>query len=195
MDPINILVAINLFLTLSANLSGAKKGFKTSMIQVVEKPKSYLQKIPGNVSAIVLILVILGIFKIGAFNIEEHTDLYMLRIIGLIIFVIFSWLQIFSYRALGDFYTQEIIIKKGHKLVTTGIYKHIRHPQYMSQILSDLGAALAVMSFLALPVVILAEIPLYFLRARYEDKILEKHFKEEFNSYKKRSGFLFPFIG
>ncbi len=195
MDPINILVALNLFVTVTANLSGAKTGFKSSMIQVVERPKSYLQKIPGNVSAIVLILVILGIFRIGVINVEENTDLFAVRIFGLIIFVIFSWLQIASYKTLGELYTQEIVIKKGHKLVTGGLYKTVRHPQYISQMLSDLGAGLAVMSYLALPVVILIEIPLFILRAKQEDKLLEKHFKEEFTSYKKKSGFIIPFIG
>lgn len=195
MDPINILVAINLFATLTANFSAAKSGFKTSMVQVIERPKGYLQKIPGNVSALVLILVILGVFRVGTINVEENTDLFAIRIFGLIIFVVFSWLQISSYKALGEFYTQEIVVKKGHKLVTSGLYKAVRHPQYASQILSDFGAAIAVMSYLAMPVVILIEIPLFILRAKQEEKLLEKHFKEGFTSYKKKSGFFIPFIG
>jgi hypothetical protein len=28
-----------------------------------------------------------------------------------------------------------------------------------------------------------------------EDKLLSKHFKEEFSAYKKKSGFMIPFIG
>jgi protein-S-isoprenylcysteine O-methyltransferase Ste14 len=33
------------------------------------------------------------------------------------------------------------------------------------------------------------------MRASLEDKLLEKHFGENFRNYKKKSGMIFPFIG
>jgi protein-S-isoprenylcysteine O-methyltransferase Ste14 len=96
---------------------------------------------------------------------------------------------------LGSSYSQDIIIQKNHKIITAGIYKIIRHPQYLSQILSDLGAAVALMSYIALPFIILLEIPLFIMRAMLEDKLLKKHFGEEYLSYKNKSGFMIPFIG
>ncbi len=195
MDPINLLAAINLFVNMSANYSAAKTGIKISLTKAVEKPKTYLQKLPPNVSAFVLILVIAGIFNIGTLSEEIKSEYFYIRIIGLILFVLFSWLQVYSFKSLKENYAQEIVILMKHNLVTTGIYKFIRHPQYLSQILSDLGAAVAVMSFIAVPIVLILELPLFILRAKIEETLLEKHFKNEYSTYKKRSGFFIPFIG
>lgn len=195
MDPINILVGINLFVSMTANFSGAKKGLKTSITKVVERPVTYLQKLPPNISALILILIIAGIFKIGSLTDNYEKEFGTLRYIGLCMFVVFSWLQVYAYKSLGNNYAQDIVIMKNHKLVTRGIYRFIRHPQYLSQILSDLGAGLALLNYFIVPLVLLVEFPLFILRAINEDKLLEKHFREEFVSYKKRSGFFIPFIG
>ena len=195
MDPINLLVLINLVVSMSANWGGARKGLKTSITKVIERPKTYLQKMPPNIAALVLILIIAGIFNVGNFTSEFQEKFLSIRILGLVFFVIFSWLQIGSYRSLGKFYAQDIIILKDHKLKTSGPFRFIRHPQYLSQILSDLGAGLALMNYLIIPVVVLVEIPLFIMRASIEEKLLAKHFKDEFAAYKKRSGFMLPFIG
>jgi protein-S-isoprenylcysteine O-methyltransferase Ste14 len=195
MDPINLIIAINLFVSMSANYSGARKGLKTSITKVVERPKSFLQKIPPNIAALVLILTIVGVFKIGTLSAEWENRFIIYRLIGLAMFVVFSWVQVFAYKSLGKSYAQDIVILKDHELHTNGIYRVLRHPQYASQILSDIGAAVALMSYLVLPIVVLVEIPLFIMRAVLEERILQKHFKEGFSSYKKKSGFMIPFIG
>ncbi len=195
MDPINILVGINLFVSMTANFSGAKKGFKTSITKVVERPVTYLQKLPPNISALILILIIVGIFKIGSLTDNYEKEFGTLRYFGLCMFIVFSWLQVYAYKSLGNNYAQDIVIMKDHKLITSGIYRFIRHPQYLSQIVSDLGAGLALLNYFIIPLVVLVEFPLFILRAINEDKLLEKHFREKFVSYKKRSGFFIPFIG
>ncbi len=195
MDPINLLIIINLIATISANWSGAKKGLRTSVTKVIERPHTYLQKLPPNISALILILIILGIFDLGNLSIKNDEKYQMFRIAGLIVFITFSWLQVSAFKSLGNYYTQDIVILKEHKLINSGLYKFIRHPQYLCQILSDIGAGIALFNYLIVPIVVLVELPLFVLRARYEDKLLEKYFKEEFINYKKQSGFFIPFIG
>ena len=195
MDVINLLVGINLFASITANASGAKKGLKSSVSDVIERPKTYLQKWPLNTAALVLILQILGVFKLGTLGISESDPLYIYRLIGLIVFVVFSWLQVWSYKTMGKNYSQEIIISKKQELITKGPYRFIRHPQYITQLLSDLGAGLALASFLVLPIVILIQVPLFILRAILEERLLLKRFPEEYKAYKKKTGFIIPFIG
>src|SRR3989339_566948 len=194
-NAINILVALNLLVSMSANYSGAKKGLKTSITKVVERPATFLQKVPPNIAALVLVLTILSIFKIGSLTDNFEIQFESIRIAGLIMFLVFSWLQVWAYKSLGKNYAQDIVILKEHQLYTTGIYKFIRHPQYISQILSDLGAGLALLSFTVVPIVILIELPLFIMRASVEDKLLQKYFGEKFSEYKKQSGFIVPFIG
>lgn len=193
MDPINLITAIILFVSMTANWGGAKRGLKTSITKVIDKPDTFLQKIPPNISALILILIIIGIFGIGTLQIENDNS--VIRIIGLGLFAIFSWLQVTAYRSLGNSYAPDIVILKDHHLHTTGVYRFIRHPQYLGQILSDLGAGIALLSYLVVPLVLFVELPLFLMRASAEEKILNKHFKEEYTAYKKRSGFILPFIG
>lgn len=192
MDPINIIAGLNLIATFGANLTGAKKGLKSTVTVAKEKPASFLQKVPLVMSVLTLIFFILAIFQVGTFPYKPEYQ--NLRTIGLIIYLVFSWIQILAFKTLGDNYSQEVLIYRHHKLVTKGPFRFIRHPQYVSQILMDLGAGFATLSFLVTPLAII-EIPILIMRALLEEKLLNKNFKEEFLNYKSKSGFMLPFIG
>jgi len=192
MNAINILFAITLLYSLTANFSAAKKGFKEKLTKAVYKPKTYLQKLPPNISALVLLLQIIGIFNIGVLNSFLVEDYLEYRIAALIFYAAFSYLQIKSFRNLGKYYSQDIVIIQQHELVTTGLHRKIRHPQYLFQLLSDLFAGITLASFLVLPVVIFLEIPLFILRAKREDEMMMNHFKDSFAEYKSKSGFFLP---
>jgi protein-S-isoprenylcysteine O-methyltransferase Ste14 len=192
MDPINIIAGLNLIATFGANLTGARKGLKSAVTVAKEKPVTFLQKVPLVISVFSLIFFILAIFQVGTFVYKPEYQ--NIRIIALIVYFAFSWLQIISFKALGDNYSQEVLIYRHHKLVTKGPFRFIRHPQYMSQILMDLGAGIATFSFLVTPLAII-EIPILIMRANLEEKLLNKNFKEEFQKYKSKSGFMVPFIG
>lgn len=192
MDPINILIAINIVATFAANISGAKKGVKDKVAVFRDKPKTYLQTLPLAISTINLLILILAVFQIGTLAYEEK---YLtVRVIALVVYLIFSWIQIWSFRTLGDYYSQEIAIRKEHKIISSGPYKFVRHPQYLSQIFVDLAGAVATLSFVLFPLALI-QIPILILRAREEEKLFVKYFPDEFNSYKEKSGFMFPFIG
>jgi protein-S-isoprenylcysteine O-methyltransferase Ste14 len=192
MDPVNIIVALNIIASLAANLGGAKKGLKSTFISTKESPKTYLQSIPLTLSLFTLTALILAVFKIG--TIEYNDSLKLLRLAGLTVYLIFSWIQIWSFRTLGSNYSQKVLIFKDHKLVEKGPFKVVRHPQYLSQILLDLGGAIATLSYIIFPLAII-EIPLLIARAMLEEKLLSKNFKEAFNLYRQKTGFMIPFIG
>ena len=192
MDPINIIVGLNIIATFGANVSGAKKGFKDKIGAAKEKPNTYLQKLPLILSTITLLGLILGVFQIG--TLEYITEYNSIRYIGLAVYLFYSWVQIWAFKTLGENYSQDILIKKDHQLVKNGPFRIIRHPQYMSQILLDLGGAAATLSYIVAPIAVI-QILFILLRASVEDKLMAKHFGNEFSSYKKKSGFVLPFIG
>lgn len=192
MDPINIIIGLNIIATFGANYSGARKGVKSKIGAVKEKPKTYLQWLPLTFSTITLLLLIVSVFQIG--TIEYAEEYQIIRYIGLVFYLIFSWVQIWAFRTLGESYTQEIAVLKEHQLITGGPFRIIRHPQYFSQIMLDLGAAAATLSFILLPVAVV-QIPFLFMRASLEDKLMEKYFGEKWKSYKSKTGSVIPFIG
>lgn len=194
MDPINIIVLLNIIVTFGANLTGAKKGLKSTVTPVKERPKTYLQKLPLAIATLTLVVLIFGVFQVGTLSYPENAHLKNYQIAGLIFYLVFSWVQIWAYKSLGESYSQEIVIFKDHKLSEKGPYKLIRHPQYLSQILADLGGGFATLSYILIPLAII-QIPIMILRSSFEEKLLLKHFKKEFEQYKKSRGFMIPFIG
>ena len=172
MDPINIIIGLNIIATFGANISAAKQGVKEKVGVFKDKPKTYLQTLPLYLSTITLIILIISLFQVG--TLEYKPENQTIRILGLIFYLVFSWVQIWAIKTLGENYSQDIAIKKDHKLITNGPFKIVRHPQYLSQILMDIGGAVATLSYILAPIALI-QIPFLFMRAALEDKLLEKH--------------------
>jgi protein-S-isoprenylcysteine O-methyltransferase Ste14 len=192
MDSINIIVAINIIAIFAANLTAAKKGVKDSVGVFKNKPKTYLQSLPLTLATVNLFILILSVFQVG--TLEYKNEYLIIRIAGLCFYVFFSWLQIWATKILGNNYSQLVVIRKDHSLVTIGPFKYIRHPQYFSQFLMDLGGAVATLSFILTPMAFIL-LPILYMRASLEDKLLENNFGDNFKNYKKKSGMFIPFIG
>ena len=95
-----------------------------------------------------------------------------------ILLIVFGWRKI--YRAKG-------------KLVTTGIYAHVRHPQYLGFLLLTLGMNIlwvTISTLLLWPVLAI----LYYRLAKKEDKELEEQFGEEYRKYESAVPMLIPRI-
>lgn len=191
MDPINIIIGLNIIATFSANIGAAKQGVKEKVGVFKDKPKTYLQTLPLLLSTITLVILIISLFQVGTLEYKQENQI--IRISGLIFYLFFSWVQIWSVKTLGENYSQDIAIKKNHKLITNGPFKIVRHPQYLSQFLMDIGAAVATLSFILAPIALI-QIPFLFKRAALEDKLLERHFGDSFKDFKKKKGQIFPFI-
>ncbi len=131
-------------------------------------------------------------FGIGKVKIDANS-VNIIRVISALLFVVFSWMQIYSTKQLGEFYSPDIIIYKKHQIVDKGIYKIIRHPIYLSQILQDLFAGIALLNVPIILLTIFIEMPLYIGRASLEEKFLEKNLTE-YSDYQKRTGKWLPKI-
>jgi protein-S-isoprenylcysteine O-methyltransferase Ste14 len=73
---------------------------------------------------------------------------------------------------------------KSGKLVTTGIYSHVRHPLYLGVIVMYLGFTFYSFSLLSLLPWLLA-VAAYNKMANYEEQVLAKRFGKEYLDYKK----------
>ncbi len=195
MDPVNILVLIALVSFTAANYSGSKSSLKSKVSAVSRRASGWLQTVPPNILALSSLLQFLGVFPIvNTWYLIPEPD-QTLRVVFFFLFVLFSWFQLKSFKSLGSSYSTEIVIFKDHKLVTTGPYSAVRHPQYLSQLLADLFAGLAIMSS---PVIILSlfvSFPLLVMRGKKEEELLAANFKESYETYRKKSGFFLPFTG
>lgn len=83
-------------------------------------------------------------------------------------------LRTLAIKNLGPYWSPFVEIKKGHRLITTGIYKSMRHPYYISVVLELSGIALICNAYGALMLVMLVQAPLLLTRALLEEKTLRE---------------------
>ncbi len=79
-------------------------------------------------------------------------------------------------------------------LVSTGAFRHVRHPLYLSSLLFYLGLAVSTASLFSLVLLVVIFV-FYNYIASYEEKLLEVRLGEDYKSYKKRTGKWVPRIG
>jgi len=85
---------------------------------------------------------------------------------------------------------RKIHLAKG-KLVNDGIYRYIRHPQYLGFLVLTLGMNIqytTILTLLMWPLLIV----LYYRLARIEEKEVEEKFGEEYRQYKQKTPMFFP---
>jgi protein-S-isoprenylcysteine O-methyltransferase Ste14 len=78
----------------------------------------------------------------------------------------------------------------GHRLITHGPYGYVRHPMYLGLLLVALGGLLIYQTWTF--VFFLANFPVFFVRARREERALSAAFGEEWETYRRRVPPWFP---
>ena len=99
------------------------------------------------------------------------------------------WRAIYT---LGKFFTGTVLIREDHRLLRTGIYKHVRHPAYTGALLAHLGLGLSFSNWFSLgfgvgPYAIAAA-----YRIRVEERALREAFGDEYETYASSTKRLIP---
>lgn len=118
-------------------------------------------------------------------------DTPLLRWIGLILAALGLGLVFWSGLALGRMYSQEVTIQEGHRLVTDGPYRFVRHPRYAGVIAAAIGLALLFRSWIGLAAVAPLVAVLLF-RIRDEEALMHREFGIEWEAYCRRTWRLAP---
>ena len=107
-------------------------------------------------------------------------------LLGSLVFAI--WGFVLLYR-MGK--PSERHLERTTRLVTTGLYKYIRHPLYLSLILGGFGATTKDPGYLQVILSVVNLIALY-LTARVEEAEMINKFGDEYRDYMKKSRMFFP---
>jgi len=115
-------------------------------------------------------------------------------VLGVLSFLLAIWLLWRSHVDLGQNFSPELKIKAEHRLITTGIFKSLRHPMYSAHWFWALGQALLLQNWIAGPAFLIAFLPFYLVRVPREEAMLMEYFGEEYSRYMKITGRIFPKI-
>jgi protein-S-isoprenylcysteine O-methyltransferase Ste14 len=116
-----------------------------------------------------------------------------IRWAGFVLFAVGGSLRLGPVFVLGRRFSGLVAIQRDHTLVTTGIYRHIRHPSYLGLLAGSLGWALTFRAGLGIFIAAFLLIPL-LARIRSEERLLAGQFGAEYESYRARTWRLLPGI-
>ena len=118
----------------------------------------------------------------------------IIMILGLITYVIGLIIMLGSRIQLGKQASGRLKIQEDHELITSGIYKYLRHPIYLGGLIGVIGFCFVFHGFIIMFIVL----ALYFITFRnrmlYEEKILQEQFGEKYTDYMKKTKRIIPFI-
>ncbi len=123
---------------------------------------------------------------------EHHSSHYILMVFFHIIFIVyflalslktlqidfkflifFVFLQFIRYKIiydLGKYWTTRIIVLEKEPLIKNGLYKYIKHPNYLVVLAEIMTVCLIFSDYLALLIFTFIKSILLFIRIKYEDK-------------------------
>jgi protein-S-isoprenylcysteine O-methyltransferase Ste14 len=116
-----------------------------------------------------------------------------IRWLGLVVFAAGCALRLWPVFVLGPRFSGFVAIQPGHTLVTSGIYRFIRHPSYLGLLTALIGWALIFRSAIGLLFAALT-VPVLLARIRAEDRLLRSQFGQAFDDYCARTPRLLPFL-
>jgi protein-S-isoprenylcysteine O-methyltransferase Ste14 len=152
--------------------------------ELPERTYSWKDHAPGTVSTVLFISQII----VGVYLLPEVSQIQVLAYAGVALYVssglILGALPVFEFRKKGG-------VKKGKsyvhttKVVDTGIYSVVRHPQYVTFIMWAFSGMLLFQHWI---VVLLGApiIPLTYIDLFREDEACAERFGEKYESYMKR---------
>ena len=144
--------------------------------------------IPGS-----LVLPLLYLFSPLLNFADYHLPKFALWL-GAILMIVSLWLFYRSHADLGQNWSVTLELRKGHQLVTRGIYRSIRHPMYASIWLWCLAQGLLLENWLAGWYGFVAFALMYFIRTPREEQMMCESFGQEYRDYMRQTGRLFPRI-
>lgn len=147
----------------------------------------------SSIFAVIYLFVILLIPVIRIFGIGNYVNV-ALQILGIFIQIVGLVVRAWSLQTLGKFYTGQLTITTNHRIISSGPYKYIRHPGYLSVLLQSIGFGLAMGNIICIGIILLLYFYVYAYRIHVEEKMLIDHFGEEYRTYARRTSRVIPFV-
>lgn len=114
--------------------------------------------------------------------------------IGFALFIIGIILQGIAEATLGKYYLPSIGTVEGQKILKDGIYKYIRHPGYLGEIIIFFGLGFVTYSLLGILGAFIVSLMVYVGEVIPEEKYMLEKFGKEYEEYMKETFRFIPYI-
>jgi len=165
---------------------------KAKRVRVVSASRSASERI-GLVAATAGLGVIPGFYVVtGAPRWANYPPRAWAVVVGAIIYAGALWLFRRSHKDLGKNWSITLEIRDQHRVVSNGVYAHVRHPMYSAFWLMGLGQAFLLPNWIAGLAGLVGFAVLFFLRVDKEERMMLDTFGEEYRAYMGRTKRVIP---
>jgi len=117
-----------------------------------------------------------------------------LRFLGIVVFAAGLAIRWYAIVHLGRFFTVNVAIAAGHRLIDTGPYRFVRHPSYTGALMAFLGLALCLANWASLAVMLVPVFLVFLRRMHVEEEALLQAFGNQYRDYMHRTKRLIPAV-
>lgn len=124
-------------------------------------------------------------------SVTPHADWALAM--GDLVCVLGLFVTLWARWTLAGNWSSDVTFKQGHELIRTGPYRFVRHPIYTGILFMCLGTALVIGQlggWLALPLMTAA----FWIKLRQEERLMLRHFPDQYPAYRKQVKALVPFV-
>jgi protein-S-isoprenylcysteine O-methyltransferase Ste14 len=133
-------------------------------------------------------------FSIGATKMGRIHAWNTFFVIGVALFVIGLMIRIHSLLTLKQYFTYSVAKVENHKIIETGLYKFIRHPGYLGQLIIFIGISTSISNWLSILVMMIPITLGYLYRIKVEERFMLEQLGEDYLNYQERTKRLIPMI-
>jgi protein-S-isoprenylcysteine O-methyltransferase Ste14 len=134
--------------------------------------------------------VYIGNHRFGRFA-DDSLLFALLGITLMLCGIVLRWIAIFTLKRQ---FTVDVAITQGHRLVTKGVYRCLRHPSYAGSLLSFLGLGLVFANIISIIVIFVPICAALIYRIRVEERVLAGNFGAEYLEYCASTKRLIPYL-
>lgn len=133
-------------------------------------------------------------FAIGATKIGRIYPWNTFFAIGMALFVIGFMVRVSSILTLKQYFTYSVAKVENHKIIATGLYKFIRHPGYLGQLIIFMGISISISNWLSILLMMIPVCLGYLYRIKVEEKFMTDQFGNDYKDYQERTKKIIPMI-
>jgi len=170
--------------------------FEVLLNRITKSKNIKKQKDKGSLNILwiaILFGISLGVLFMYNYNLPFSKNLSV-PYIGLVVIILGIIIRLFAILSLKKSFTVDVSVKTNQKIITKGIYKIVRHPAYLGNIISFIGLGLSFNNIASLFIILISVVYAFLYRIKVEEKVLIENFGDEYVSYMKKTKKLFPFV-
>jgi protein-S-isoprenylcysteine O-methyltransferase Ste14 len=133
-------------------------------------------------------------FSIGATKIGRIYPWNAFFALGMVLITLGLTVRVTSILTLKQFFTYSVAKVESQKIVDTGLYKFIRHPGYLGQLVIFFGISTSLSNWLSVLLMMMTVTIGYIYRIQVEERFMLEEMGEKYLEYQARTKRIIPLI-